>query len=177
MFFSGVGQVPIDRDDRDASRAALRTGVKVLRAGNNLLGIYPEGTRSPDGRLYRGKTGVARLALESGAVVIPCAMVNTDVIQPTGRRIPKLRPRPGVVVGKPLDFSRYEGMAGDRFVERSMTDEIMYELMQLSGQEYVDQYAAKVKADSDSPDAFGDRERELARVRELGDRMPDTRAS
>jgi 1-acyl-sn-glycerol-3-phosphate acyltransferase len=177
MFFSGVGQVPIDRDDRDASRAALRTGVKVLRSGNNLLGIYPEGTRSPDGRLYRGKTGVARLALEAGAVVIPCAMVNTDVIQPTGRRIPKLRPRPGVVVGKPLDFSRYEGMAGDRFVERSMTDEIMYELMQLSGQEYVDQYAAKVKADSGSTDAFGDRDRELARMRELGDRMPDTRAS
>ena len=86
------------------------------------------------------------MALESGAVVIPCAMVNTDIIQPPGRLIPKLRPRPGVRFGKPLDFSRYEGMSGDRFVERSMTDEIMYELMQLSGQEYVDQYAAKVKA-------------------------------
>ena len=85
------------------------------------------------------------MALESGAVVIPCAMVDTDVIQPAGRLFPKLRPRPGVRFGKPLDFSRYEGMAGDRFVERSMTDEIMYELMQLSGQEYVDKYAAKVK--------------------------------
>ena len=126
--------------------AALTTGVRVLAAGNNLLGIYPEGTRSPDGRLYRGKTGVARMALESGAVVIPCSMVNTAVIQPPGRLFPKLRPRPGVVIGKPLDFSRYEGMAGDRFVERSMTDEIMYELMELSGQEYVDLYAAKVKA-------------------------------
>ena len=153
-FFAGVGQVPIDRSDSDASRAALNTGVRLLRAGN-LLGIYPEGTRSPDGRLYRGKTGVARMALESGAVVIPCSMVNTAVIQPEGRKIPKLRPRPGVIFGKPLDFSRYEGMSGDRFVERSITDEIMYELMQLSGQDYVDQYAAKVKSAKGQTKAFG----------------------
>ena len=172
MFFSGVGQVPIDRDDKDAARAALKTGVRVLGSGHNkLLGIYPEGTRSPDGRLYRGKTGVARMALESGAVVIPAAMVNTDVIQPAGRLIPKLRPRPGVRYGKPLDFSRYEGMAGDQFVERSMTDEIMYELMQLSGQEYVDVYAAKVKKASGADAAFGAREAREA------DRIPDTRAS
>src|SRR5581483_8908728 len=158
MFFSGVGQVPIDRSDKDAARAALNTGVRVLREGsNNLLGIYPEGTRSPDGRLYRGKTGVARLALESGAVVIPVAMVNTAVIQPPGRLIPKFWPRPGVRVGKPLDFSRYEGMAGDRFIERSMTDEVMYELMQLSGQDYVDQYAAKVKAAQGDDVGFGSR--------------------
>jgi 1-acyl-sn-glycerol-3-phosphate acyltransferase len=176
MFFSGVGQVPIDRSDKDAAQAALNTGVRVLRTGHNaLLGIYPEGTRSPDGRLYRGKTGVARMALESGAVVIPVAMVNTDVIQPAGRLLPRLRPRPGVRVGRPLDFSRYEGMAGDRFVERSMTDEIMYELMQLSGQEYVDQYAAKVKAAEGTDVGFGSRER--AQVRELGDRVPGTRAS
>jgi 1-acyl-sn-glycerol-3-phosphate acyltransferase len=173
MFFSGVGQVPIDRDDPDAARAALKTGVRVLKSGHNkLLGIYPEGTRSPDGRLYRGKTGVARLALEAGAVVIPAAMVNTDVIQPQGRMIPKLRPRPGVRFGKPLDFSRYEGMSGDRFVERSMTDEIMYELMQLSGQEYVDVYAAKVKKAQGKDAAFGSRG-----PREIGDRLPDTRAS
>jgi 1-acyl-sn-glycerol-3-phosphate acyltransferase len=148
----------------------------VLREGHNaLLGIYPEGTRSPDGRLYRGKTGVARLALESGAVVIPCAMVNTSIIQPPGRLFPKLRPRPGVRLGKPLDFSRYEGMAGDRFVERSMTDEIMYELMQLSGQEYVDQYAAKVKAAAGQDIGFGSRERQP--VSEIADRVPGTRAS
>ena len=169
MFFAGVGQVPIDRDDKDAARAALNTGVRVLASGpNKLLGIYPEGTRSPDGRLYRGKTGVARMALESGAVVIPAAMVDTEIIQPAGRRIPKLRPRPGVRFGKPLDFSRYEGMAGDRFVERSMTDEIMYELMQLSGQEYVDTYAAKVKKAQGKDTAFGARD---------ADRIPDTRAS
>ncbi len=174
MFFSGVGQVPIDRADADASRAALTTGAGVLRQGK-LLGIYPEGTRSPAGRLYRGKTGVARLALETGAVVIPCAMINTEIIQPAGRLIPKLRPRPGVQVGKPLDFSRYEGMAGDRFVERSMTDEIMYELMKLSGQEYVDQYAANVKKAQGPDTTFGSRER--GSVREIGDRRPDTRAS
>jgi 1-acyl-sn-glycerol-3-phosphate acyltransferase len=171
-FMSGVGQVPIDRDDADASRAALNTGVRVLRAGN-LLGIYPEGTRSPDGRLYRGKTGVARMALESGAVVIPCAMINTEVIQPAGRLLPRLRPRPGVRFGKALDFSRYEGMSGDRFVERSMTDEVMYELMQLSGQEYVDKYAASVKKAQGASTAFG--AREAAEVRELGDRVPNTR--
>jgi 1-acyl-sn-glycerol-3-phosphate acyltransferase len=176
MFFAGVGQVPIDRSDSDASRAALATGVRVLREGK-LLGIYPEGTRSPDGRLYRGKTGVARLALESGAVVIPCAMVNTEIIQPAGRLIPKFRPRPGVQIGKPLDFSRYEGMAGDRFVERSMTDEIMYELMQMSGQEYVDKYAANVKKAQGPDTAFGSRERQADEARELGDRQPDTKAS
>ena len=172
VFFSGVGQVPIDRDDPDASRAALKTGVRVLREGK-LLGIYPEGTRSPDGRLYRGKTGVARMALESGAPVIPCVMVNTDKIQPTGRRLPRLRPRPGIRFGKPLDFSRYDGMAGDRFVERSMTDEIMYELMQMSGQEYVDVYAGKVKAAQGSGVGFGAR----VDARDSADRIPAKRAS
>ena len=174
LFFTGVGQVPIDRSSGSAAKAALETGKRILADGK-LLGIYPEGTRSPDGRLYRGKTGVARMALESGAVVIPCAMVNTNIIQPPGRMFPKLRPRPGVRLGKPLDFSRYEGMAGDRFVERSMTDEIMYELMQLSGQEYVDQYAAKVKAAQGKDTSFGSRERD--EVRELGGRVPGTRAS
>jgi 1-acyl-sn-glycerol-3-phosphate acyltransferase len=144
-FFSGVGQVPIDRSGGAASEAALTTGKRILADGN-LLGLYPEGTRSPDGRLYRGKTGVARMALEAGVPVIPVAMVNTDVIQPTGRVIPKIG-RVGVKIGAPLDFSRYAGMEGDRFVLRSITDEIMYELMLLSGQEYVDTYATKAKAD------------------------------
>jgi 1-acyl-sn-glycerol-3-phosphate acyltransferase len=166
MFFSGVGQVPIDRADKDASRAALNTGLRVLREGK-LLGIYPEGTRSPDGRLYRGKTGVAKLALESGAVVLPCAMINTDKIQPQGRMLPRLRPRPGVRIGKPLDFTRYEGLSGDRLVERSITDEIMYALMQLSGQEYVDQYAADVKKTQGRGTAFGPG----------GSQVPDSKAS
>lgn len=143
LFMSGVGQVPVDRSGGKASEAALRTGLRVLDEGA-LLGIYPEGTRSPDGRLYRGKTGVARMALEAGVPVIPCAMVNTHLIQPPGRVRPKIM-RVKIAIGAPLDFSRYEGMANDRFVLRSMTDEIMYELMQLSGQEYVDMYAAKAK--------------------------------
>jgi 1-acyl-sn-glycerol-3-phosphate acyltransferase len=174
LFFSAIGQVPIDRDNKDSAAGALRTGVRVLaeEGQNNLLGIYPEGTRSPDGRLYRGKTGVARLALESGAVVIPCVMVNTDIIQPQGRLIPKLRPRPGVRFGRPLDFSRYEGMSGDRYIERSITDEIMYQLMQLSGQEYVDMYAADVKRAHGQDAAFGAKERSS-----VPSRLPDSRAS
>ncbi len=158
LFFRAAGQVPVDRSDSDAARGAMNTGVRLLRQGA-LLGIYPEGTRSPDGRLYKGKTGVARVALEAGVSVIPCAMIGTDKIQPTGRKIPRLRPRPTVRIGAPLDFSRYEGLAGDRFVERSMTDEILYELMVLSGQEYVDVYAAKVKAETGCAVGFGAPER------------------
>ena len=142
-FFRGAGQLPVDRSGGRASESALRTGLRVLAKGE-ALGIYPEGTRSPDGRLYRGKTGVARMALEAKVVVIPVAMVGTDRIQPPGQKIPKVG-RVGVRIGRPLDFSRYEGMEGDRFVLRSITDEIMYELMELSGREYVDVYAQKLK--------------------------------
>ena len=106
--------------------------------------IYPEGTRSPDGRLYRGRTGVARIALEAGVPVLPVAMIGTDKAQPTGKKVPKIM-RIGVRIGAPLDFSRYEGMEDDRFVLRAVTDEIMYELMRLSGQEYVDMYATSMK--------------------------------
>ena len=154
-FFAGVGQVPIDRSGGAASEAALNTAKRILGEGK-LLGLYPEGTRSPDGRLYRGKTGVARMALEAGVPVIPVAMINTDVVQPTGKKIPHLG-RVGIRIGKPLDFSRYAGMEGDRFVLRSITDEIMYELMLLSGQEYVDTYATKAKADiEDARNAAGE---------------------
>ena len=143
MFFVGTGTIPVDRAGGRAAQAALDTQLRVLRAGN-LAGIYPEGTRSPDGRLYRGKTGVARLALLSGAPVIPVVMLNADEIQPPGKLIPKIK-RVRIRFGEPLDFSRYAGMAGDRFVERAVTDEIMYELMELSGREYVDIYAQKAK--------------------------------
>jgi len=142
-FFKAIGQVPVDRSGGKASSAALSSGLKVLRRGD-LLGIYPEGTRSPDGRLYRGRTGVARMALEGKVPVIPVAMIGTDKAQPTGKVIPRIM-RVGVRVGRPLDFSRYEGMEDDRFVLRSITDELMYELMLLSGQEYVDMYATSMK--------------------------------
>lgn len=121
----------------------------MLRAGG-IAGIYPEGTRSPDGRLYRGKTGVARLALASGAPVVPTAMLNADEIQPPGQLIPNVK-RVRIRFGAPLDFSRYAGRAGDRYVERAITDEIMYELMELSGREYVDAYAQKAKSQPARP--------------------------
>jgi 1-acyl-sn-glycerol-3-phosphate acyltransferase len=151
LFFAGVGQVPIDRSSGSAAKAALDTGKRILADGD-LLGIYPEGTRSPDGRLYRGKTGVARMALEAKVPVIPVAMLNTGEINPIGTRLWRVK-QVRIRIGKPLDFSRYEGLSGDRFVERSMTDEIMYELMELSGQTYVDVYAAKVKAEAARPAA------------------------
>jgi len=143
-FFSGLGQIPVDRSGGEASERALRTGLRVL-AGGQLLGIYPEGTRTPDGRLFRGKTGVARLALEARVPVIPTAMVGGFEFQPPGRIAPKLTIRPGVRFGKPLDFARYYGLEQDRIVLRAVTDEIMYELMKLSGQEYVDEYAQRAK--------------------------------
>jgi 1-acyl-sn-glycerol-3-phosphate acyltransferase len=144
MFFLGAGTIPVDRSGGKAAQAAIDTGLRVLREGR-LFGIYPEGTRSPDGRLHRGKTGVARLALMAGCPVIPVAMLNADQIQPTGKLIPKVM-RVKIRFGAPLDFARYSGMAGNRFIERAVTDEIMYELMVLSGREYVDIYAQKVKA-------------------------------
>lgn len=144
-FFYGVGQVPIDRSSGAAAQAALDTGERLLREGR-LLGVYPEGTRSPDGRLYKGKTGVARMALETNVPVVPVVTIGTEKVNPIGSKF--WRPyRVHVKIGEPLDFSRYEGLAGDRFVERSITDEIMYALMELSGQEYVDVYAAKAKDD------------------------------
>lgn len=141
--FRALGQVPVDRSGGRSSEAALETGLRILREGK-LLGIYPEGTRSPDGRLYRGRTGIARMALESGVPVIPVAMIDTDKIQPPGKKVPKIM-QVGIRFGEPLDFSRYEGMSGDRFILRSVTDEIMYALMDLGGQEYVDMYATRAK--------------------------------
>jgi 1-acyl-sn-glycerol-3-phosphate acyltransferase len=142
-FFLATGQLPIDRSGGKASEAALNTGLGVLEQGQ-LLGIYPEGTRSPDGRLYRGRTGIARMVLEAKVPVIPVAMIDTEKVQPIGKRLPRVR-RVGIVYGKPLDFSRFDGMEGDRIVLRAVTDEIMYELKKISGQEYVDQYASTVK--------------------------------
>lgn len=143
FFFSATGQVPIDRSDGSSAQAALDTAVRLLRKGK-LLGIYPEGTRSPDGRLYKGKTGVARIALETGVPVVPVVMVGTDRVSPAGAKVWKPH-RVEVRFGAALDFSRYAGLGGERFVERAIVDEIMYALMELSGQEYVDRYATSVK--------------------------------
>jgi 1-acyl-sn-glycerol-3-phosphate acyltransferase len=149
-FFAGSGQVPIDRSGATAAEGALVAAKRILEAGE-LFGIYPEGTRSHDGRLYRGKTGVARLALESRVPVIPVAVVGTDVVAPPGKKFGTFT-RPVVRFGRPLDFSRYEGLENDRYILRSVTDEIMYEIMRLSDQEYVDKYASRAKEESKKAD-------------------------
>lgn len=141
MFFTGAGQIPIDRSGANAAEGALLSGKRVLEKGD-IFGIYPEGTRSPDGRLYRGRTGVARIAIESGAPVIPVGVIGTNVIVPPDALFGKVV-RPTIRYGKPMDFSRYQGMENDRFILRAVTDEIMYEIMRLSEQEYVDEYAGK----------------------------------
>jgi len=142
-FMLITGQLPIDRSGGKASEDSLNTGLAVLARGD-VLGIYPEGTRSPDGRLYRGRTGVARMILEGRVPVVPVVMVDTEKAMPTGTRLPHVM-RVGMIVGEPLDFSRFEGMEGDRFILRSITDEIMYALHALGRQEYVDVYASSVK--------------------------------
>ncbi|GAA4922467.1 lysophospholipid acyltransferase family protein [Nesterenkonia rhizosphaerae] len=142
-FFNASGQIPMDRSGGRASQNSLSAGENALREGH-LLGIYPEGTRSPDGRLYRGKLGVAKLALSAQVPVIPIALIGTDKVQPIGKNIPRVR-RVGMIIGEPMSFETYYGNADDRFAQRAVTDEIMSQIMRLSGQEYVDVYASEVK--------------------------------
>ena len=144
FFLTSAGQLPIDRTGGKASEASLNAGLQILAEGG-VLAIYPEGTRSPDGRMYRGRTGVARMILEAHVPVIPAAVIGTEKVMPLGSTIPKVH-RVGVVIGKPLDFSRFEGMESDRFVLRSITDEIIYEMNKLSEQEYVDVYASTIRS-------------------------------
>ncbi|MFJ8731102.1 lysophospholipid acyltransferase family protein [Streptomyces bauhiniae] len=148
FFFRSAGQIPVDRSGKEAGQAAVREGLKVLGRGE-LLGIYPEGTRSHDGRLYKGKVGVAVMALKAGVPVVPCAMIGTFEAQPPGRKIPRLRPIT-IRFGEPLEFSRYAGMEDEKAVLRAVTDEIMYAVLELSGQEYVDRYAAEVRAEAEA---------------------------
>ncbi|MCX5345101.1 lysophospholipid acyltransferase family protein [Streptomyces atratus] len=143
-FFHSIGQIPVDRSGKDAGQAAIREGLGVLSRGE-LLGIYPEGTRSHDGRLYKGKVGVAVMAITAQVPVVPCAMVGTFEIQPPGQVVPRVK-RVTIRFGEPLDFSRYAGLENQKAAIRAVTDEIMYAILGLSGQEYVDEYAAKVKA-------------------------------
>ncbi|GAB2893665.1 lysophospholipid acyltransferase family protein [Neomicrococcus lactis] len=143
-FFRLSNQLPMDRSGGTASMNSLAAGEQALREGK-LLGIYPEGTRSPDGKLHKGKVGVARLAIATGVPVIPIAMIGTDKVQPIGKTVPNIR-RVGMIVGEPLDFSAYAGREEDRFAQREVTDKIMDAIMRLSGQEYVDEYAQKIKA-------------------------------
>ncbi len=158
-FFRGVGSIPIDRSNAAAADPALSTALRLLSEGE-VVGMYPEGTRSPDGRLYKGRTGVARIALGARCPVVPCAIFGTDRVQPTGRRVPVPSRDPSgrvrVVFGRPLDFSRYTGADGaaweqlagteaERAVLRAVTDEIMLTIARMTGNEYVDVYASSVK--------------------------------
>ncbi|MFF5498626.1 lysophospholipid acyltransferase family protein [Streptomyces aquilus] len=160
FFFRSAGQIPVDRTGKEAGQAAIREGLGVL-AKDELLGIYPEGTRSHDGRLYKGKVGVAVMALKAGVPVIPCAMIGTFEAQPPGKVIPNIHP---VVIrfGEPLDFSRYAGMENEKAILRAITDEIIYAILSLSGQEYVDEYAAVVKAQE--AEAKAEKERRFPRM-------------
>ncbi|MFD0684720.1 lysophospholipid acyltransferase family protein [Actinomadura fibrosa] len=140
-FFLGVGAIAVDRSGGRAALDALDTSARVLEEGG-VFAIHPEGTRSPDGRLYRGRTGVARLAMRTGAPVVPMAIAGTDRVQPRGRAVP----RPGriaLTIGAPMDFrGRDEGTPRGR-AAREVTDEIMEAIRKLSGQEYVDAYAPR----------------------------------
>ena len=143
-FLTVVGQRPMDRSGGRASASSMESVLEVLRKGH-LLGIYPEGTRSPDGRLYKGKTGVARLVLQAGVPVIPVGMIDTELVPSRFFKIPTMR-RPKIRIGKPMDFSAYAQAGNDRDVLRWITDEIMNAVMELSGQEYVDVYGSVAKA-------------------------------
>ena len=143
QFFTATGQIPIDRSGGKASLVALEKGLEVLRRGE-LFGIYPEGTRSPDGRLYRGKTGMARLAVAADVPIVPCAMIDTDKAQPTGQRIPNVV-QVGVRIGRPMHYPQYAGQTENHEALREITDDVMRELQRLSGQDYVDDYASNVK--------------------------------
>lgn len=141
----GLHIMPVDRSGGNASRSAIEAGLKILGAGE-ILGIYPEGTRSPDGRLYRGKTGVARFALATGAPIVPVAMLGSFEAQRGRRYLPRRSPRIRVVVGEPVQLEHLdlEG-AEEAVVIREITDEVIRRIRGLSGQQYVDEYAADVK--------------------------------
>ena len=141
LTFQALGQVPVDRSGGRRSEAAIRTGLNLLEVGQ-CIGIYPEGTRSPDGKLYKGRTGIARMAIDSGAPIVPVAMFNTAEIQPTGQIVPKVR-RVEMVFGEPMYF---QGDSSDLTYLRKVTDEIMQGIQKISGQEYVDIYASDAKA-------------------------------
>lgn len=142
-FFKATGQLSIDRSGGKSSEDALNTGLGVLER-ELLLGIYPEGTRSPDAKLYRGRTGIARMVLEAQVPVIPVAMIDTEKVMPLGSKYPKIR-RVGMRVGEPMDFSRFAGMESERAVLRAVTDQIVYQIKKLSNQPYVDVYASTVR--------------------------------
>jgi 1-acyl-sn-glycerol-3-phosphate acyltransferase len=167
-FFRSCGQIPIRREGGSASERALASATEVLRSGN-VFAIYPEGTRTRDGKLHRGHTGVARLAMGCNVPIVPVGLVGTDDVQPVDSRLPKLFRRVTIRFGEPIDPARYAGREHDRMALRELTDEVMYEINELSGYEYVDTYATKQAEDIPT---------DTARIASFADtRTPATAAS
>jgi 1-acyl-sn-glycerol-3-phosphate acyltransferase len=143
-FYSKFGAVPVDRSgSRNATEAALEVAVQSLNRGE-LFGIYPEGTRSPDGCLYRGRTGIAEIALRTGAPIIPIGIGGTDRIQPPGKVMPRFG-RVVIRVGAPLDLTDARSLGKPALVRRAITDEVIEQIQKLSGQEYRHLYASDAK--------------------------------
>jgi 1-acyl-sn-glycerol-3-phosphate acyltransferase len=142
FLFPAVGMIPIDRSGGERSSSALEAAARVLRRGE-LFGIFPEGTRSRDGFLYKGHTGAARLALEVGCPIFPVGIVGTDRIQPPEARAPKLSGSCRISIGRPVRTDRYADRRGDRLVLRQIIDEVMFEIREMTGQEYRNTYATK----------------------------------
>jgi 1-acyl-sn-glycerol-3-phosphate acyltransferase len=141
-LFPAIGMIPIDRSGGDASARALDAATCVLEAGE-LFGIYPEGTRARDGLLHKGHTGVARLALRTGVPIVPVGIIGSDLVQPPDAKAPKPFRRVHIRFGRPISVEKYCDRATDRLVLRQITDEVMFEIRNLSGQEYVDTYATR----------------------------------
>jgi 1-acyl-sn-glycerol-3-phosphate acyltransferase len=141
-FFPMMGMIPIDRAGGEKSQAALDTAERVLRRGE-LFGIFPEGTRSRDGFLYKGRTGAARLAMKVGCPIFPVGVIGTREIQPPDATLPKIRMDCTIKIGRPINVERYRSRADDHLVLRQITDELMFEIRELTGQEYRNVYAGK----------------------------------
>jgi 1-acyl-sn-glycerol-3-phosphate acyltransferase len=141
-LFPAIGMIPIDRSGGDAAERALATAARVLEAGE-LFGIYPEGTRARDGKLHRGHTGPARLALRTGAPIIPVGIVGTREIQPPDAKLPRPFKPAELRFGHPIEVARYADRADERLLLRQIIDEVMFEIRELTGQDYVDEYATK----------------------------------
>ncbi len=142
VLFPAMGMIPISRSGGDSSKAALDASAGVLERGE-LFGIYPEGTRSRTGKLYKGHTGAARLALRTGCPIVPVGLEGTAEMQPPDAKFPKLFSFARITFGRPITVTRYQGRADDHLLLRELTDELMFEIRELSGQDYVDSYATK----------------------------------
>jgi 1-acyl-sn-glycerol-3-phosphate acyltransferase len=145
-FFRGVGQIPIRREGGSASERALASATEVLQKGG-VFGIYPEGTRTRDGFLHRGHTGIARLSMRNNAPIVPIGMIGSDEVQPVDRKMPNLFRRVTIRFGEPIDPQRYAGQENEHLALRELTDEVMFEIGELSGYQYVDTYATKQAED------------------------------